>query len=204
MACSLTKPLAMSLLALTESALPNSSFFVQRTADFTVPWLALTCGLNAIVTILISGRILYYARLAQLSGTPPGPHTNIVAILVESALPFTILGILCAVYFGKQEAPELAFAIVWGAFVVSKVQFWMKKIWIQPDSTKSLSPQLIILRVAMGCAWTKETPTRLGLVASTMQFAQRSEAGTETQIKYGKSESESKYTESDLGREATV
>jgi hypothetical protein len=108
---------AMSLMALTESALPNSSFFVKATTDFTVPWLALTCGLNAVVTILISGRIIYYARLASANGT----YTSVVAILVESALPFTVLGILCAIYFGKHEAPELAFAVVWGSFVVSKV-----------------------------------------------------------------------------------
>ena len=116
--------LAMSLMALTESALPNSSFFTTRTTNFTVPWLALTCGLNAIVTILISGRIIYYARMTLANEKSSGKrsfHTSIVAILVESALPFTVLGILCAIYFGKQQAPELAFAFVWGAFVVSKV-----------------------------------------------------------------------------------
>ena len=114
--------LAMSLMALTESALPNSSFFARTTTDFTVPWLALTCGLNAIVTILISGRIIYYTRLASANGTSSrSSHTSIVAILIESAFPFTILGILCAVYFGKQQAPELAFAVVWGSFVVRKV-----------------------------------------------------------------------------------
>jgi hypothetical protein len=118
--------LAMSLMALTESALPNSSFFTQTTTDFTVPWLSLTSGLNAIVTILISGRILYYGRLASRGGAPVGKrsvHTGIVSILVESALPFTILGILCAVYFGKQEAPELAFAVLWGSFVVSNYYY---------------------------------------------------------------------------------
>ena len=117
----------MSLMALTESALPNSSFFAATTTDFTVPWLALTCGLNAIVTILISGRIIYYARVASANGTSTeraSPHTSVVSVLVESALPFTVLGILCAVYFGKQQAPELAFAVVWGSFVVSKVFFF--------------------------------------------------------------------------------
>jgi hypothetical protein len=116
--------LAMSLIALTESALPHSNFFVTRTANFAIPWLALTSGLNAIVTILISGRILYYSRLGTAHGRigRHNPHTGIVAILVESALPFTVLGILCAIYFGKQLAPELAFAMVWGAFVVSKFQ----------------------------------------------------------------------------------
>lgn len=129
--------LAMSLMALTESALPNSSFFEKTTTDFTVPWLALTCGLNAIVTILISGRIIYYTRLASANGTSSrSSHTSIVAILVESALPFTVLGILCAVYFGKQQAPELAFAVVWGSFVVSKVSsFKIYIIIIISDST---------------------------------------------------------------------
>ena len=118
----------MSLMALTESALPNSSFFAATTADFTVLWVALTSGLNAIATILISGRLLYYSHVSSANGTVgPGKrssssYTSVVAILVESALPFTVLGILCAIYFGKQQAPELAFAIVWGSFVVSKVQ----------------------------------------------------------------------------------
>jgi hypothetical protein len=121
----------MSLTALTKSALPNSSVFARETIDFTVPWMSLTSGLNAIVTILISGRIIYYDRLASLSGMPSGrrsTHTGVVAILVESALPFTVLGILCAVYFGKQEAPELAISVVWGGFVVSKV---LKEVFFQ-------------------------------------------------------------------------
>jgi len=111
----------MSLIALTESALPNSSFFVERTSNFTIPWLSLTSSLNAIVTLLISGRILYFARISSLAGGSGtrDPHTGIVAILVESSLPFTILGILCAVYFGNQQAPVIAFAVVWGGFVVS-------------------------------------------------------------------------------------
>ena len=108
----------MSLIALTESALPHSNFFVTKTTDFAVPWLSLTSGLNAIVTILISGRIIYYGRMVSASRSGKSPYTGIVAILVESALPFTVFGILCAIYFGKQLAPELAFAVVWAGFVV--------------------------------------------------------------------------------------
>jgi len=171
--------IAMSLMALTESALPNSSFFEKTTTDFTVPWLALTCGLNAIVTILISGRIIYYTRLASANGTSSrSSHTSIVAILVESALPFTILGILCAVYFGKQEAPELAFAVVWGSFV-------------------PISPQLIILRVALGRAWTKETSKKLSVLSSDLQFAERVTADTEGSYIYGRSGSKNTFSESD-------
>ena len=89
------------------------------------------------MTILISGRILYYSHVASANGTAGkrSTHTSVVAILVESALPFTVLGILCAIYFGKQQAPELAFAIVWGSFVVSKSLKFLKENLhiIQPD-----------------------------------------------------------------------
>jgi hypothetical protein len=170
--------IAMSLMALTESALPNSSFFEKATTDYTIPWLALTCGLNAIVTILISGRIIYYARLPSANETTTrSSQTSVIAILVESALPFTILGILCAVYFGKQEAPELAFAVVWGSFV-------------------PISSQLIILRVAMGRAWTKETSTKLGVLSSNMQFADRGTEDTDGSYIYGRSGSKNALSDS--------
>ena len=197
-------------MALTESALPNSSFFAKTTTDFTVPWLALTCGLNAIVTILISGRIIYYARIASatgLSSARSSSHTSVVAVLVESALPFTILGILCAVYFGKQQAPELAFAVVWGSFVVSisfskflNVFFFFitRSNLIDYFFLQPISPQLIILRVAMGRAWTKETSTKLGVASSNMQFADRATtADTEGSYIYGRSGSKNTLSESE-------
>ena len=203
----------MSLIALTESALPNSSFFVKTTTDFTVPWLALTCGLNAIVTILISGRIIYYARLASTTGLSSGrssSHTSVVAVMVESALPFTILGILCAVYFGKQQAPELAFAVVWGSFVVSISFSSFERIFFLPPNSnlinyinlnyyflQPISPQLIILRVAMGRAWTKETSTKLGVASSNIQFADRATADTEGSYIYGRSGSKNTLSESE-------
>ncbi|KAF8806972.1 hypothetical protein BYT27DRAFT_7256979 [Phlegmacium glaucopus] len=148
--------IAMALIALTQSALPNSCFIAIETVDFIIPWMSLTTGLNAIVTLLISGRILYYTRLASFAKGSSGtsdPHTGIVAILVESALPLSILGILCAVYFGNQDVPGIAFVTVWGGFV-------------------PISSQLIILRVAMGRAWTSDTSSKFGLTSS-MQFAER-------------------------------
>lgn len=79
----------------------------------------MTTGLNAVITLLIIGRILYYARIARApDGSGIHPQTGIVPICVESALPFTVLGILYAIYFGKQQEPGLAFGIVWCGFLV--------------------------------------------------------------------------------------
>jgi len=69
-------------------------------------------------------------------------YTGLIAILVESALPFTLLGVCYLALYIKDLPESLAFADIWGCFV-------------------SLSPQAIILRVAMGGAWTKETFNRL-------------------------------------------
>ncbi|KIJ42132.1 hypothetical protein M422DRAFT_171524 [Sphaerobolus stellatus SS14] len=136
---------AMAMMALVQSALPGSSFFVQQAVNYAVPWLSLTCGLNFLVTCLIAGRIIYFGRIGQgaFSNEAARFYTGTVAILIESALPFTLLGIVFAVLLGKGLPEELSFSVIWGIFV-------------------AISPQLIILRVAMGRGWTEDTASQFG------------------------------------------
>lgn len=67
-----------------------------------------------------------------------------------------------------------------------------------------ISPQLIILRVAMGRAWTKETSTKLGVMSSNLQFAERVTADTEGSYIYGRSASGSKNTLAELESDGAV
>ena len=60
-----------------------------------------------------------------------------------------------------------------------------------------ISPQLIILRVAMGRAWTKDTSTKLGMASSNMQFAERATTDTEGSYNYGGSGSKNTLSGSD-------
>lgn len=116
----LTRSSGMALTSLVQSALPNSSFFTKQSVKFAVPWLVLTCGLNALLTGLITGRILTLARRAK--GILPREMTDLysgmVAILIESALPFTILGIIFAILLGRGLPEDIALAVIWGTFVV--------------------------------------------------------------------------------------
>jgi hypothetical protein len=48
-------------------------------------------------------------------------YTGVISILVESALPFSILGIVYGVYVGIGKAPQVALGIIWSAFFVSRV-----------------------------------------------------------------------------------
>ncbi|THU89938.1 hypothetical protein K435DRAFT_781429 [Dendrothele bispora CBS 962.96] len=135
---------ALAILSVVESALPGSSFFQTHVINFAVPWISLTCTLNAIVTVLIAGRILYARK--QIREVMPeidaDVYTGIVAILIESALPFTLVGIVFAIVLSKEQPVQLFFADLWGSYV-------------------GLAPQLIILRVAMGRAWSKNTLTQV-------------------------------------------
>ena len=70
--------------------------------------------------------------------------------------------------------------------------YWL--IFLQP-----ISPQMIILRVAMGRAWTKETPTKLGVASSGMEFAERGIADTEGSYIYGRSGSKNTLSEKSDG-----
>ncbi|KAI0316437.1 hypothetical protein OF83DRAFT_247053 [Amylostereum chailletii] len=65
-------------------------------------------------------------------------YTSVIAILVESALPFSVLGIVTIAVTGKNVFVNSVFLIVWGTFA-------------------GLSPLFIILRTAMGMGWSRET-----------------------------------------------
>jgi len=131
---------ALSIIAVVQSALPSSSFFETQTIVFAVPWISLTCSLNFVLTALIASRLLWVRRemIRVMPKEVASVYTGLVAILVESALPFTVLGIIFAVLLGKNLIISVAFSLVWGYYV-------------------GIAPQLIILRVAMGRAWSKDT-----------------------------------------------
>ncbi|KAJ7888612.1 hypothetical protein B0H14DRAFT_2693135, partial [Mycena olivaceomarginata] len=128
----------MGIIATVQSGLPGGDFFKGTTTNFTTSWLALTITFNVVATSLIIGRLVSVIHNMRdiLSRSRAQVYRGVIVLLVESALPFTLLGI---VYLGTYvcDAPEaLAFVGVWGAFVV-------------------LSPQAIILHVAMGSVWSK-------------------------------------------------
>ncbi|KAL0063237.1 hypothetical protein AAF712_009839 [Marasmius tenuissimus] len=147
-----SNPLAMSLLLIYESARPGANFFKGHAVAFGVPYMALTISLNIIVTLLICSRLIAVKNRLQ---NTLGPHharmyTGVNAIMVESAAPFTILGIIYLITYARHSPTSIAFVQVWGDFC-------------------ALSPQLIVLRVAMGHAWSKDTSEQL--TSTHMSFA---------------------------------
>ncbi|KAG1841844.1 hypothetical protein C8R48DRAFT_738439 [Suillus tomentosus] len=130
----------MAVMMVIESAMPMSNLWRGLPAQFAISWIALTVSFNITVTALIISRLLYFYRRVRsfLNDEQRNIYTGIVAILVESTLPFTILGIISLATYIQGAPCAMGIEIIWAAFMV-------------------LSPQLIILRVASGVAWSKDT-----------------------------------------------
>ncbi|KAF4620402.1 hypothetical protein D9613_001180 [Agrocybe pediades] len=131
--------IAMGVVTLVQSAIPGANFFQGAPVNFGVPWASLSVSLNIIVTGLISYQLL--SARHQLKKTLPAEslqmYTGVTAILVESALPFSLMGIVFAVTYGKNMDVGPAFLFVWATLC-------------------ALCPQFIIFRVVMGRSWTQD------------------------------------------------
>ncbi|KAH7912740.1 hypothetical protein BJ138DRAFT_1003780 [Hygrophoropsis aurantiaca] len=152
----------MAIMMTIESAIPGANIWQGLAANFGIPWVALTVCFNIIATIMIVTRLLlvYFRVRRVLAPDLTRTYMGVISIIVESSLPFTILGIAYLALYIQNSPSQTALGFVWGSIVV-------------------LSPQLIILRVSMGVAWNKDTLAR---VNTSMVFAP-SEGTSGTEIK---------------------
>ena len=106
---------------LNQSARPGEHFFQGETVNFGIPWAILSVSFNVVVTALIVYQLMSARR--QLGGIlPPDAlrtYTGLSATMVESALPFSALGIVFAITYGKHMDVGPAFLFVWAVFSVS-------------------------------------------------------------------------------------
>lgn len=111
---------AMAFISVVQGALPGSNFFRGKSVNFGVPWAALSVFLNVIVTALICTRLILIRR--QAAGHLPAEflqmYTGVMALLVESALPFSIFGIVFAVTYGRNLNVAPVFLFIWGDLCV--------------------------------------------------------------------------------------
>ncbi|KAK0184024.1 hypothetical protein F5146DRAFT_1106164 [Armillaria mellea] len=135
---------AMVIITIVQSTIPESTLFFGLPINFAIAWISLTMGFNIIVTSLICYRLLSFNK-ASCKTLPPelaNSYTSISAMLIESAAPFMISGIVYVVAFAVESPYQQIFAGIWGVMV-------------------AFSPQLIITRVAMGIAWNKNAVDRV-------------------------------------------
>ncbi len=121
----------MALILAVETAQPGTYFFKGSQVNFGVLWAAFSVTTNVLVTALISFQIIHTRQQFQhalesvvdsvdsIQVQSVQIYTGPVAILVESALPYTITGLVWAVVYGKNLVAGPALTFIWGTISVS-------------------------------------------------------------------------------------
>lgn len=110
----------LGVLATIESALPGEFLLRGKPAQFLLAFSTCSVVVNIIVTTLICGRLFVAHRTMRnvFSSEFTRAYTGVAAIVIESALPYTILGITSIILQAKNEPTDIALACVWGSFAV--------------------------------------------------------------------------------------
>ncbi|KAH9943782.1 hypothetical protein B0H21DRAFT_695273 [Amylocystis lapponica] len=114
---------------------PNAGVFVGPVRNFRLAYFIVAIFLNVLVTCLICGRISWLAQ--DLGRKAAHPYFGVVAIIVESALPYTLCGVVFLVLYAVNSEVSVFFCACYVMFAC-------------------ISPQMLILRVISGRAWTTE------------------------------------------------
>lgn len=148
---------ALAVCELVAAGVPGGDFFAGRSVNFGVPYYAMSIALNLLLTLLICARLLYLSRWVSTAMGAEGAqlYTSVLAILLESAAPYSAVGIMFLVPYARGSGVAIAFGQVWAKITC-------------------LSPQIIVYRVATRRAWDRATVEG---AAASMEFVT---AGTST------------------------
>ncbi|KAL6306352.1 hypothetical protein BKA93DRAFT_729644 [Sparassis latifolia] len=125
----------LGITELYASGAPSGDFFAGLAEDIGIAYYSTSICMNVIVTCLICGRVIYLGRIMQRN-MRVSHYTGAIPIIIESAIPYTLFGIAFLVSYGLGSGISILFMSIYVMFTC-------------------ISPQLIILRVNQGQAWTR-------------------------------------------------
>ncbi|KAF9530856.1 hypothetical protein CPB83DRAFT_919728, partial [Crepidotus variabilis] len=144
------------LLYLGGTAASVAIFAVNTTSLTNIPVanqlmtssISLFISVNIIVTLLIAGRLINMRRrqAAIMTTFDSKMYIGVISILVESALPLSIIGIL---HLAASQMSTNVLLLKWRV-----VHFVFLILW---QACVALAPQLIIFRVTIGRSWALES-----------------------------------------------
>jgi len=146
---------ALAVCQLISSGVPGGDFFAGKAVNFGVPYYAMSIGLNILLTGLVCGRLVYLSRSVMNAMGSAGTenarlYTGLMTIMVESAAPYSLLGILYLVPYALGSEIAIAFGQVWAKMTC-------------------LAPQLIVLRIVTRRALDRKT---IDIAAYSIHFTE--------------------------------
>jgi len=117
----------LAIIQLVVSGKPGGNFFNGKTIDFGTPYYTLTIVLNIVITTLICLRLFYFSRRIKHILGPDGAktYTGIAAILIESAAPYSLVGLMFLIPYARQSETAIGFGQVWAKMTV-RVHLFLK------------------------------------------------------------------------------
>ncbi|KAF9242556.1 hypothetical protein BU15DRAFT_72673 [Melanogaster broomeanus] len=135
------------------AAAPESNIFAGLASIYALSYYTVSALLNSSVTGVICYRMVSHGMMVkkQLGQEYAHPCFNVVSIIVESVLPFSLSGVALLVSLGIGSETSTAFYSVYVTLMC-------------------ISPQMLmlILRVIMGRAWNKDSGRPQG---TTVKFS---------------------------------
>ncbi|KAH8104315.1 hypothetical protein DFH11DRAFT_1519658 [Phellopilus nigrolimitatus] len=137
---------ALSILTLYQLALPGASLWSKTTVVFALPYWSLTIALNIVMTLGISVRLLFLWRLEintfGIEQSESNLYTSVVSMVIESGAMYSITGLVFIICYARNSNVQNIVLPVLGQVMC-------------------IAPDLILLRVALGRAWTNDTSTQI-------------------------------------------
>ena len=156
---------ALGILTCYASGTPDSDFFAGSAALIALSYSSIVIILNFTCSALICIRILSVSRRMQrtLGHAASQAYAGVVALIVEAMLPYTLFGLAYVATLGANHPTSIFWLSVYVMMTVRALHLRSTprvdadlRFFSASYPGQCLSPQMIILRVLMGRAWSQD------------------------------------------------
>jgi len=134
---------AIGTIWVLQSSQPGLSFYSKIPRAFGVIYYSLSIGMNVVLTLLITGKLLVYRHRFKTTSTSGSPdpvqfYTSLLTIFIESAALYSTFAICFLVSYAINNPINQVFLVF-------------------TTAAQQISAYLIAYRLAAGTAWQKDT-----------------------------------------------
>ncbi|KAF8890083.1 hypothetical protein BD779DRAFT_1622626 [Infundibulicybe gibba] len=137
--------LVAAVLWLISLAHPASPILGPHTLAWGSTYYSLIFSANIVVTVLILFRLISHRRRMGTSVSQTGGYTSLIAMIIESSAMYSLIGGTCLITYGVGSPVNIP-------FVSASI------------TAQQISGYLLIVRLAHGQLWQKETTVNLTVV----------------------------------------
>ena len=120
---------ALAIIELVLAGKPGGNFFGGKTINFGTPYYTITIALNITVTLLIVFRLQKLSRAVSktLGRDSAKMYSSVSSILIESAAPYSLVGIMFLIPYAMGSPTAISFGQVWAKLTVRPSSLFLNR-----------------------------------------------------------------------------